>query len=288
MQSNSNSDGHSPAKWFFTVDDQRFPAPRPLISEAIIRAQASVPADRVIVRDHNSHIAQQLAHLGFLRYVIFDEDRIEASNLNRLIGGTQADVVAKRLKVEIASRLITGVRPHAHVEMIPERWQKRPDQLKGCDLIFVCVDGYDQRRQLEGIARRYLIPLIDIGMDVAMPEGSAPEISGQVILSMPGEHCMTCMGFLNEMSLEKEAKKYGDAGINPQVVWSNGALASTAVGIAVDLVTGWSRSLRKSVYLCYQGSVGTLKPHLRLDYLPKGPCPHFPFAQLGDPKLRPL
>ncbi len=54
MNTPINSGGHSPAKWFFTVGDVRIPAPRRQISEAIIRAQASVPADRVIVREHNS------------------------------------------------------------------------------------------------------------------------------------------------------------------------------------------------------------------------------------------
>lgn len=61
MQPNINSSGHSPAKWFLTVSDVRIPAPRRQISEAIIRAQASVPADRVIVRDHNSHSDEVIA-----------------------------------------------------------------------------------------------------------------------------------------------------------------------------------------------------------------------------------
>ncbi|MEY2880484.1 MAG: hypothetical protein RLZZ15_2864, partial [Verrucomicrobiota bacterium] len=214
--------------------------------------------------------------------------RIEDSNLNRLIGGTADDVAQHRLKVEIARRTIIAIRPSAHVEVITDIWQNHAHLLKRCDLIFGCVDGFDQRRQLEATARRYLIPLIDIGIDVVVLDGSPPEISGQVILSMPGEPCMTCMGFLNEGSLAREAAKYGDAGINPQVVWSNGVLASTAVGIAVDLVTDWSRTMRKRVYLCYRGSTGTITPHVRLDYLPPGPCAHFPANSVGDPRLRRL
>lgn len=235
-----------------------------------------------------SHIVQQLAHLGFQNFVLFDRDRIEDSNLNRLVGGTADDVAAQRLKVEIARRLILGVRPHAQVETVVDVWQNRADLLKRCDIIFGCVDGFDQRRQLEATARRYMIPLIDIGMDVLVLDGAAPEISGQVILSMPGEPCMTCMGFLDDASLAREAARYGDAGINPQVVWSNGVLASTAVGLAVDLVTDWSKALRKRAYLCYRGSTGTLSPHVRLGYLPPGPCPHFPGEGVGDPRLRPM
>jgi hypothetical protein len=44
--------------------------------------------------------------------------------------------------------------------------------------------------------------------------------------------------------LAAEAARHGDAGGRPQVVWPNGALASTAVGLAVDLVTGWTRKNR--------------------------------------------
>lgn len=51
-----------------------------------------------------SHIAQQLAHLGFRNYILFDRDVIEESNLNRLVGGTMQDVIDKRLKIEIARR----------------------------------------------------------------------------------------------------------------------------------------------------------------------------------------
>jgi tRNA A37 threonylcarbamoyladenosine dehydratase len=32
-----------------------------------------------------SHIIQQLAHIGFQRYVIYDGDIVEDSNLNRLV-----------------------------------------------------------------------------------------------------------------------------------------------------------------------------------------------------------
>ncbi len=58
-----------------------------------------------------SHIIQQLAHIGFLNYVIYDPQRIDASNLNRLIGATQKDVNKQAKKVEIAKRVIKNIRP---------------------------------------------------------------------------------------------------------------------------------------------------------------------------------
>jgi molybdopterin-synthase adenylyltransferase len=235
-----------------------------------------------------SHIAQQLAHLGFLNYVLFDKDRIEDTNLNRLIGGTQRDVEKRTLKIDIACRLIKQIRPKANVEVVEDIWQNRANALKRCDIVFGGVDGFDQRRQLESATRRFLIPLIDIGMDVVIPPDGVSAIGGQVILSMPGEPCMTCLGFLNDQSLAREAARYGDAGDHPQVVWTNGVLSSTAVGIAVDLLTDWSRSTRQRVYLCYRGSSGTLTPHVHLEYLGKDPCPHFPLENCGAPQFRPL
>ena len=87
------------------------------------------------------------------------------------------------------------------------------------------------------------------------------------------------------MVLAREGERYGDAGARPQVVWANGVLASTAVGLAVDLLTDCSRSLRKVVYLEYDGNKGTLKPHVRLEYLKYDACPHYPLSQVGDPVL---
>ncbi|MGC9451687.1 MAG: ThiF family adenylyltransferase [Oceanipulchritudo sp.] len=234
-----------------------------------------------------SHIVQQLAHMGFLEFVIFDSQSIEASNLNRLIGATQADVDAKIPKVKIAERLIKGIRPHAKVEAVEDIWQRDRSKLIRCDVLFGCVDGLDQRRQLERTTRRYLIPLIDIGMDVYENADGPPSLSGQVVLSMPGTACLTCMGFLNQNRLATEAAAYRDAGINPQVVWANGILASTAVAIAIDLLTDWTQSLRKPVYLSLRGNHLHLTSDPVLAHVPES-CSHFPIDQVGSPRIQPL
>jgi len=236
-----------------------------------------------------SHVVQQLAHIGFQNYVIYDHDVIEDSNLNRLIGGTVADVKEKLLKIRIAERVIKGLQPTASVKAVPSRWQDDHLPLRTCDILFGCVDGFAERRELEIVARRYLIPLIDIGMDVQPTvEGQPPRIGGQVILSMPGDLCMACLGFLNEKTLAKEAARYGAVGSKPQVVWPNGVLASTAVGIAVDLLTDWTRSLRRSVYLSYDGNSHTMQPHVRLQFLKGATCSHFPLENVGDPVFKAL
>src|SRR5258708_6523505 len=113
-----------------------------------------------------SHIAQQLAHIGFLHFILFDPDKMEARNLNRQIGAGEEDVRLKTPKVDILERLIKSIRSQAVVEKYQTTWQKNPDPLKKCDVIFGCVDGFQERRMLEVFTRRYVIPYIDIGMDI--------------------------------------------------------------------------------------------------------------------------
>lgn len=62
--------------------------------------------------------------------------------------------------------------------------------MRRCDLIFGCVDSFAERAELEASCRRYLIPYLDIGMDVHQAGDEPPVMGGQVILSMPDGPCM--------------------------------------------------------------------------------------------------
>ena len=209
-----------------------------------------------------SHVVQQLAHLGFQNYVIYDDDTVEETNLNRLVGAKRADVNAETPKLHVAKMMIYGLEPEANVEAYPCRWQNEPEALRRCHIIFGCLDTYSGRNELEIFARRYLINYIDIGMDVHQAGDTAPVIGGQIILSIPGEICMRCMGFINDDVLGEEGRRYGDAGgASRRSYGRTGCWPSTAVGIAVDLVTNWSRSNRRFLYLEYDGNRNTVQPH---------------------------
>jgi hypothetical protein len=230
-----------------------------------------------------SHVAQQTAHMGIGGYVNADPDWIEETNTNRLIGGTLADVAVSRRKVEIAERLIRGLQPKARIIPVPENWLVAVDDLKLCDVIIGAVDSFKEREQLERFARRHLIPYIDIGMDVHELGKKEFLVSGQVILSMPGAPCMRCCGFITDERLEQEAKLYGAAGSRPQVVWSNGVLASTAVGLLTQILTPWYPNPPGFVYLDYDGNKGTITRNARMDLLKNHVCPHHPADETGDP-----
>lgn len=228
-----------------------------------------------------SHISQQLAHIGFQKYVLYDPDVPEESNLNRLVGATVKDVENGIPKVTIAERLIRGLHGHAEVDPIQKKWQENNDQLKSCDIIFGCIDGYKGRLELESFCRRQMIPYIDIGIDVHKVDNSPPNLSGQVIVSMPGGPCMQCLQFITGDKMGKEAAKYGAAGHNPQVIWANGVVASTAVGIALDIITGWTKMM-PCIHMCYEGNFGKMVPHPLLKYKSKN-CTHYPSAHVGEP-----
>ncbi|WP_428150904.1 HesA/MoeB/ThiF family protein [Brevundimonas sp.] len=232
----------------------------------------------------NSHVAQQLAHLGVGGYVLVDDDLISLTNLNRLVGATFADIIAKRSKLEISKRVILGVNPQARISGHQARWQVVGDALKGCDLIIGGVDNIRSKDELEAFCRRFMIPYIDMGMDVHQLAATGEYlVAGQVVLSSPGEPCLRCLGVITDEALEAEAKRYGDAGSKPQVVWPNGVLASTAVGLLVQMVTPWHRAPIRSAYLAYDANLGTVAPSDRLRRRLGKTCPHYPPKAVGDP-----
>lgn len=229
-----------------------------------------------------SHIAQQLAHIGVGSFLPIDPDCMEDTNLNRLVGGTMEDVELGTPKVDIAERVIKAVNPAAEVNKHQANWTEVTAELRDVDAIFACVDTISCRNELEAFARRFLIPLIDIGMDVHELNGEY-SISGQAMLSMPGKPCMRCLGLITDEALAKEAARYGAAGEKPQVVWPNGTLASIAVGFFMKLVTPWETHKDTPLLLEYDGDLQTVTPSNKLAYLPAH-CKHFDsLADLGDP-----
>ena len=230
-----------------------------------------------------SHLVQQMAHMGIGGFLNVDPQTIEDTNTNRLIGGTLADVDAEFSKVDIAERLIRGLQPHARIISVRDSWHTCTDQLKTADVIIGAVDSFKDREQIERFARRYLIPYIDIGMDVHDLGDGRYLISGQVILSTPSGPCLRCCGFITDRRIEQEANRYGAAGARPQVVWSNGILASTAIGLLAQVLTPWYPNPPAFAYLEYDGNKGTVSRSAHMDALEHCACPHHPPNETGDP-----
>src|ERR1700727_789777 len=92
------------------------------------------------------------------------------------------------------------------------------------------LDRRDAREAVNAFCRRYLIPLIDIGMEIRSTGEHLASADGQMIVNLPGESCMRCW-FLTDADLAAERKEMPagydrnpDASGDPQVVSMNGGL----------------------------------------------------------------
>jgi hypothetical protein len=229
-----------------------------------------------------SHVSQQLAHIGVGHFNLVDHDRVEDHNGNRMVGLTAEEAERNDLKVDVIARRILAVNPNAVIHRYPTRWEEVAAELKSSTTIFGCVDSYRVRDELERFARRYLVPYIDVGMDINTTSLGF-SISGQMILSLPDHPCMRCFGFITEQRLTEEARRYGHAGGRPQVVWPNGMLASTAVGTFMQLILPWSKNLQPPLFLEYDGNRMTVSPSHKVAALSGRCCPHFSGSNtIGD------
>ncbi|MFC4765790.1 HesA/MoeB/ThiF family protein [Effusibacillus consociatus] len=117
-----------------------------------------------------SQVVQQLAHIGFKKYILCDYDVLEDTNLNRTVGAKQEDVELGSSKIRIAVRLIRGIVPDSEISEVKTTFQSSPEEIGRAQIIFGCLDGLRNRNELEKFARRKRIPYIDIGMDVTKPD----------------------------------------------------------------------------------------------------------------------
>lgn len=231
-----------------------------------------------------SHVAQQAAHVGVGGFVLIDDDRIDDTNLNRLVSATAADVERGERKVDIAERLIQAVNPAARVLKSATLWQDAVDAVRGCDVVFGCVDNVRGKDQLEALCHRLMIPYIDQGMDVHQL-GDGFMVAGQVVLSVPGAPCLRCLGVVTDEALDEEGRNYGAAGGKPQVVWPNGVLSSVAIGLMMQLVTPWFDGSDVGACLEYDGNANTVQPSDRMQRLRERACQHRPIGDVGDPSF---
>lgn len=162
-----------------------------------------------------SPLLQQLARMGIGRIAIFDPDRVEHSNLNRLYGATRQDAEQAAKKVDVARREIERMGLGTEIATF-DSWIGAGacrDALKSMDLIFGCTDDHDGRLLLNRLAYYYLIPVIDIGLALRVTERdgvSYLEGDGRVTVLEPGNACLVCRRIVNASIAEEEALRRND------------------------------------------------------------------------------
>ncbi len=208
-----------------------------------------------------SHMAQQLSYLGIGEFTLVDDDSVETSNLNRLIGATPADV--GRPKVEVSRRLIEAISPKARVHAFHSSLMRQQalEALRSIDLLVGCTDTDGSRLVLNELAKTYLMPYVDCGVSIAVESERINSIGGRVVVVLPDGPCLHCAQEIDrviagqelESDVEKDIRrKHGyvaGASIEePSVVSLNGVVGSIAAGEIIALATGWRDPVPFQVY----------------------------------------
>ncbi len=230
-------------------------------------SEASLAAATVAVigcSGGGSHICQQLAHLGVGTVMPLDDELVDEVNLGRMVGSEPADIGIE--KVQIMKRLAGRIDPTLRILPVRARFPSAEaiDGLKRADIIVSAVDSLLAREQINLFCRRYLVPLVDIGIGIETKDERLLSADGQVVCVLPDSACVRCTPLLSDAALERERRERPPgydrnplAG-DPQVVSMNGTLASEACNVILDLLCGYARGRRGAGWWQYDGRRGEL------------------------------
>jgi molybdopterin-synthase adenylyltransferase len=215
------------------------------------------------------HVVQQLAYAGVRRWTFVEFDKVENTNLNRLVGATPDDIGVD--KIDIATRLVKSIHPEAKPSQIRGHFGDSDIQddvnaaLASATLVIGCFDL--ERPRLEAVNRcsQAGVPYSDLATEI-LPADDARDLiyGGRVVFSHDGTGCLSCLGIIDMAALAREQmtdtqraerdKMYGLgsnqlASSGPSVVTINGVVASLACTEALVFITGLREPARQLTYL---------------------------------------
>lgn len=209
-----------------------------------------------------SHVVQQLAHLGIGKLTLVDDDLVDVSNLSRIVGAQPQDV-GKR-KVDVLAQAATNIRRDLRVCTVAKSvLDIGVDQLVEADFVMCCTDSQSSRALLTELAVQYLVPVVDMGVEV-QPSTDVLRAGGGVRVLLPGSWCLHCAATINYHLVREECLSPAQRAVEdrrgylrgadepaPSVISLNGVVASLAVLELCHLVTGFLG--QGSTRLLYRG-----------------------------------
>jgi hypothetical protein len=215
--------------------------------------------------------SEWLARLGVGHILAIDFDRVEPSNLPRIVGATRWDAMlpfarsrwawvrrlAARLatpKVQVAQRVARAANPSIEYEavigsVLDEATARR---LRDADFVVLASDTVQSRRVFNALVHQYLIPGVQIGAKVTV-DRATNRITDVFTASRPvlpgsGQGCLLChelvpAGRLREEALsgeERARQRYVDVleVTEPSVIALNALSAAPAVNDLMMMFTG--------------------------------------------------
>jgi tRNA A37 threonylcarbamoyladenosine dehydratase len=219
-----------------------------------------------------SLVNEWCARLGVGKIVAIDPEKIDVTNLARIVGSTRWDAKAflttshnKTLrmageffavsKVDIARRVATQANPNigyraVRGSIVDERIAK---ELTDTDFIFLCTDNMQSRLVFNAIVQQYLIPGVQIGVAVGVPDQNSGKISDiiantRLVLPAPRGGCLLCGETISSARLQEESltpdarlrQRYVDDPMvpDPSVITLNVLSAAQAINDLMMLFAG--------------------------------------------------
>lgn len=228
-----------------------------------------------------SLLAQYLAHLGVGYFILIDPDRIEGTNLPRVVGATRWDariwltgaswpqwlrrLAAKTAtpKVKIARRVIRAANPMARVELYQSDVLE-PDvaaRLLDGDYLFLAADSMRARLLFNAIVHQHFIPGVQIGSKVSHDEESGLLTNVHSIIRpvTPEVGCLWCNQLINPAKLQEEAQTERERAAQryvddvevpaPSVITLNAVGASQAANDFLFYMTGLTNEDASTAYM---------------------------------------
>jgi hypothetical protein len=187
-----------------------------------------------------SLVAEYLARLGVGHFFLVDDDRVEMSNLSRIVGAKSSDADAKTSKVCVGKRMILEANNRAQVRLITDDAAKESvaKELTNCDYIFLAADSMRARLVFNALVHQYFVPGVQLGSKIRSDrEGKLVDVMSANRPVRPGHGCLWCNQLIDGNALAKEAKTdderkaqaYGVEEANPSVISLNAVSAAHAV-----------------------------------------------------------
>ena len=198
-----------------------------------------------------SILAELLGRLGVGGFVLADPDRVEVTNLPRLIGARRRDavvpswlprVIADRLrepKVRIATRNIRRANRDARIEAMARDFldEDVAARFTDCDFLFLAADTMAARLLFNAIVHQYGIPGIQVGAKIPVADdGAVGNVFCVSRMVTPEQGCLWCNGLINPGRLQDEAvpeaARRGYAYLNDPAVVAPSVITINAIACA--------------------------------------------------------
>lgn len=216
-----------------------------------------------------SLINEWISRLGVGHIIAVDDQKIEPSNLPRIVGATRLDAMVpfstskitflkklglflSRKKVNIARRVAKVAQKGIDYRAISGNLldEEIALKLKNCDFLFLATDNHQTRLVFNALVQQYLIPGAQIGIKVNPLDNKIDSIlvNTRLVLPYPEGGCFECHQLINPSKLQEESltpterrnQRYIDLEEvpEPSVITLNVLSAAQAVNDLMMIFTG--------------------------------------------------